>query len=120
MRGPDGKFAADGHVLELLPTDITNDLDLAARVAGADSRAQAALHQSLQVRSTPLPTKDATPPSSSTASAARPIEEAPAPRRAGTGLNSNNSLGAAHSRVKDGWVYEKNSSGEWVPVRNLH
>src|SRR5687767_15158492 len=47
IRQPDGKFTVDGLGVDLEPGEMTNDLDVAARVAGADARAQAAIRQTL-------------------------------------------------------------------------
>lgn len=126
LRQPDGKFLADGHVLELLPTEMTNDLDLAGRIVGADARAQAAIRQTLQAqpRSTPVangasPTRSAAPSGSTPATAAAPVNPTiPGTQRSGgTGVESSTTLGSAHTRVQGGWIYEKDAQGNWVKSR---
>jgi hypothetical protein len=117
----DGRYAADGHYLELKTSEITNDLDIAAHYAGADARAQSAIKDSLQAHATaPKPGAPTSAPSSSATAASRttPSTPVPAAPRAGSGLlGQNSALGSAHTKVQGGWVYQKDATGNWVPVR---
>lgn len=123
LRQPDGKFLADGHTLDLLPTEMTNDLDLAGRIVGADARAQAAIRQTLQAQPAPViggnsPTRNAAPNSAGTTAAPSANPTSPATQRSGgTALESSSVLGAAHTRVQGGWVWEKDAQGNWVKAR---
>ena len=115
VQQPDGKFVADGHTLDLLPTDMTNDLDIAGRVVGTDARAQATIRQALQTRPAPL-----TASGNSTATKSAPASTTSQPavvQSGGTMLDSNSALGKAHTRVEGGWVYEKDAKGNWVKAR---
>jgi len=49
----DGRFTAEGLTLELRSDQITRDLQVAARIAGADQAAQAAIRQALQANNPP-------------------------------------------------------------------
>ena len=114
LQQPDGKFMADGHPIEVLPTEITNDLDIAGRVVGADARAQAMIRQTLQAR--PASSAPKAPGSSAAAATSNP-PPSPAAPRSNTAMQSTSSLGAAHTRVKDGWLWQQNTDGAWVKVR---
>jgi hypothetical protein len=118
IRQPDGKFLADGHLLELAAGEITNDLDLAARVAGADARAQAAIRQTLAARPVTAPEASAevATTNSTSDSVSPPANSA---QRFGSSLGGTNALGASHTRTQNGWLYQKNSAGEWEPVRPI-
>jgi len=120
----DGRYSADGHFLELKPSEMTNDLDLAARYAGADARAQAAIKETLQAHATapkagaPTTTKAGASTASSVAAAPRATSPPPvAPSSSGTLLGQNSALGSAHTKVQGGWVYQKDATGNWIPVR---
>lgn len=119
-RQPDGKFSIEGQTLELAPGEITNDLDVAARVAGADARAQAAIRQTLAARPAAAVTApeaaDETGPSANSASESLPPAST-SMQRSGSSLGGTNSLGSVHTRTQNGWLYQKNSAGEWEPVR---
>lgn len=122
-RREDGKFLAEGNVVELQPNEITNDLEVAARVAGADTRAQAAIRQTLTVQRARSAGGSTSPPSSeTTANSLTPASDSAAPisnGRSRSGLGGSSSLGSAHTRTKDGWLWEKNGDGEWEKVRRL-
>lgn len=120
-RRPDGKFLAEGNVVELQPKEITNDLDDAARAAGADARAQAAIRQTLAARTVAGPGGTSAPGSGSTKSAAASPDSGPpaSTSRAGSSLSGSAPLGSAHSMTKDGWLWQKNGDGEWERVRRL-
>ena len=121
----DGRYSADGRFLELKSSEITNDLDIAARYAGADARAQSAIKESLQAQATapkagaPTSTAGAAPASSAAAaSRTTPNTSVPAaPHASSTLLGQNSALGSAHTKVQGGWVYQKDATGNWVPVR---
>jgi len=120
---PDGKYAAEGQTFELQPGEITNDLDLAARIAGADARAQAAIRQALAQRAAPLPgtTIDSPPaPDSNTPPSGDAPLSPPAPlQRAGSSLGGTSALGGAHTRTAEGWLWQKDAAGNWEKVRQL-
>ena len=120
IRQPDGKFLVEGHTLDLAPGEITNDLDVAARVAGADARAQAAIRQTLASRPTPVTTPEtANQPASTNSSSEPPALSAPSAQRSGSSLGGTNALGASHTRTQNGWLYQKNAAGEWEPIRRI-
>lgn len=128
LRQADGKYTADGHVLELQASEITNDLDIAARYAGADARAQSAIKQTLQARpAAPPPTTTAavggstasrsttTPANGTLGSTSSTV--APTQRSNGSMLDGSSALGSAHTKVQGGWLYQKDASGNWTAVR---
>ena len=124
LKQADGKFTADGHPLELQPHEITNDLDIAGRVAGVDARAQAAIRQTLQAHGSPGKPVPGTMPASTpstpaTASNPPPTRPVPATQQVGTGVESSTAIGTAHSKVQNGWLYEKDTAGNWVKVRQV-
>ena len=45
IKQPDGRYLADGHLVELRADQVTNDLRLASRIAGADQAAQAQIRK---------------------------------------------------------------------------
>ena len=45
VKQPDGRYLAGGHLVELRPDQVTNDLRIASRIAGADQAAQAQIRQ---------------------------------------------------------------------------
>lgn len=121
VRQPDGKFLVEGHTLDLAPGEITNDLDIAVRVAGADTRSQAVIRQTLAARPAasvhrPEPVTESRSSNSASESGASPSTPA---QRSESSLGGSNSLGAAHTRTQDGWLYQKNSDGEWERIRRL-
>ena len=124
LKQADGKFLADGHPLELQPHEITNDLDIAGRVAGADARAQTAIRQTLQAHANPAkPGPGAKPASSPSSAASAPPKAANPPpastSQTGGGFGSTTALGAAHSKVQGGWLWEKDNAGNWVKVKQV-
>jgi hypothetical protein len=121
VRQPDGKFLVEGHTLDLAPGEITNDLDIAVRVAGADARAQAVIRQTLAARpAAPVNGRAPVNESQSANSASESVASPPAPaQQSESSLGRSNALGAAHTRTQDGWLYQKNSDGEWERVRRL-
>ena len=120
IRQADGKFSVEGMVVALEPGEITNDLDLAAHVAGADARAQAAIRQTLAARPMAANPPEAASEPPSTNSRSEPVSAPPAStQRAGSSLGGTNSLGASHTRTQGGWLYQRNSAGEWEPVRRI-
>jgi hypothetical protein len=122
-RQNDGKFLAAGSVVELQPHEITNDLDLATRAAGADARAQAAIRQTLAARAAASASGNNAPGSQtpSTSSPASSSESSPPSSSAqpASSLSGSAPLGSAHSMTKDGWLWQKNSEGRWEKVRPL-
>jgi hypothetical protein len=109
--GPNEYTTLDGHKLTLRPDQVTNDLRIAQHLAGADAAAQRAVRQ-MQAprRSAPPPTTVAATPAPAPP-ASRPPTAPPT-----TSLGSG-SLGASHSRVKDGYLWQKDSNGTWIRVR---
>ena len=121
-RRADGKFLADGSVLELKPNEMTNDLDLAGRAAGADAQAQAAIRQTLAARATAANTGNDVPSSRTTAPAPAVSSGNAAPPSTNpprSSLSGSGALGSAHSMTKGGWLWEKNPEGVWERVRPL-
>jgi hypothetical protein len=120
-RQPNGKYLAEGQTLELRPDEITNDLDIAAQAAGADARTQAALRQRTPQAQPPPPAPAATasaapastPPPPARTNAAPP----PPPQRSALGTSS--SLGSTHTMTRDGWLWQKDSNGNWQRVKPL-
>jgi hypothetical protein len=128
LRQADGKYVADGHTLALQPSEITNDLDVAARYAGADARAQAAIKQTLQAHATaPKPGAPGLAANASGAGTSAPVASSasasglvPATQRSnGTLLDGSSALGSAHSKIQGGWLYEKDAQGNWMQVRQV-
>lgn len=115
VRQPDGKYVADGHVIELQPAEMTNDLDLAAHYAGSDARAQAAIRERLAMRPPP-PAPSASQKSGSDSGSRRP----PARRATqSSGARSASALGSSHTMTKNGWLYQKDKEGNWYKVKPL-
>lgn len=104
--------SAEGQKLTLRPDQVTNDLRIAQQVAGADVAAQQALRQFHAPRPAPAAPASATPPPAPAAaiSASKPATPA-------TTLSGSGTLGASHSRIKDGYVWEKDRNGIWVRLR---
>jgi len=123
----DGSYTAEGHKLEVQAHEMTNDLDLAARYAGADAQRQAALRQAAAVAAaTPPPSSSSAASSSSTGTSSQPPSSRSAgsnyvapTRKTGSGLESSSTLGAGHTKTQDGWLWQKDASGAWVRVRPL-
>jgi len=116
--GPTDFIAPDGQKITLRPDQITDDLRVAHHVAGLDATAQNVLRQSLtppraRARRTAA---DATPPP---VVRTAPAPTAPPPRSDGAAIGSSGVLGGSHSRVKDGWVWEKMRDGTWVKMRKV-
>lgn len=125
---PDGKYQADGHLLDIQADLLTNDLRVAAQIVHMDQSTQAAIRQAL-AQQTPPPIKmqDESP-------RVRSLPVAESRRRmpaepeyvAGvatqpTGLQTSTTLGAAHSKVADGIVWQKSPDGAWwVPVKRTN
>jgi hypothetical protein len=112
VKQSDGSFIGNGHKLQLNATQVTNDLRIARQVIAADENAQNVLRQRQQQavaqRITPKPV--ATPPGRRTTSVqTNPLEAAKPPL--------GGSLGPAHTRVKDGYIWKRDTDGQWVVVR---
>jgi hypothetical protein len=100
---------------------LTNDLAKARAARDADRAAQDAARQKTAdvaqaARAAQLARDSATP---SPIAPAMQLPAGPTPRfvegvnRQPTGLDSSTSLGAAHTKVDDGWVWEKSADGKW-------
>jgi len=135
----DGSYVAEGHPLEVTPADLTNNLDIAVQVAGQDAQRQATIRQTMAAQAaTPVPT--ATPASrsapaasttasttSSSASGQSGTTQASTfgsdivagTRRTGSGLEGSTSLGATHTKVQEGWLWQKDSDGGWRKIKQL-
>lgn len=111
--GPGEFTAQDGHKLILRPDQVTNDLRIAQQIAGADAAAQNALRR----MSAPRPAPAAPAPAIATPLAPAPPANASRPAAPAPRLGGAIGLGAAHSRVKDGYVWEKDRQGVWIRVR---
>lgn len=111
QRSPTEYTTPEGQKLTLRPDQVTNDLRIARQVAGADAAAQATLARISAPRPPNRTTAAATPTPLPSASA-----PPPAPR-ATSGVRASGALGASHSRIKDGWVWEKGQEGIWYKVR---
>jgi hypothetical protein len=121
----DGSFLIDGKKLQLRPDEITNDLDIAARAAGADAQRQAAIHQ---LAAAQVPVAPASAPAASSASSSRSssadasrvtAQAAPPAPSSAAPIGANSTLGATHTMTRDGWVWEKNQYGEWRRMKPL-
>lgn len=121
--GP-GTYEVGGRSIQLPDDQVTNNLRIAGQFATAYASAQAVLRQNVQQRSatpsaTPWP-KTAQRSSTSAPSAAGASREyLPGVSKQASGLDSSSTLGAGHTRTKDGWLWQKNSAGQWIPVRPL-
>lgn len=122
MKQADGTYLFEGHKLALQPAEVTNDLDIAARVGNAEARAQMAIRQTVQAAaatpvpapSTPAPTVAASrPAAASTSQPARPAMGGGSSLGGGTG-----GLGAGHTMTRDGWLWQKDGN-RWIRVRPL-
>ena len=118
-----GKYTADGHQLALRDSQVTNDMRIAQRVAGADQAAQAALRQSMQAAAAQAakiaranaPTIPSATPTNTIVAVGKPMR-ATAPRPAlGSSLGSGSAF--SKSRSKDGWIEELDGNGVWQPIR---
>jgi hypothetical protein len=115
VKQSDGSFIGNGHKLQLNATQMTNDLRVARQVIAADENAQNLLRQRQQQaaaaqRITPKPV--ATPPGRRTTSVqTKPVEAAKPPL--------GGSLGPAHTRVKDGYLWKRDADGQWVVDRPI-
>jgi hypothetical protein len=114
VKQSDGSFIGNGHKLQLNATQVTNDLRVARQVIAADENAQNLLRQRQQQaaaqRITPKPV--ATPPGRRTTSVqTKPVEPAKPPL--------GGSLGPAHTRVKDGYLWKRDADGQWVVDRPI-
>lgn len=118
----DGSFTAEGKKLEVRPNEITNDLDLAARYAGADALRQAAIRQSTSV-APPTPAASQPAASASTAGSRPPAKSSGsgivAPTQRVGALDASSALGAGHTMTKDGWLWQKDTSGNWRRLKPL-
>lgn len=110
----DGSFTVEGRKLDVRANEVTNDLDLAARYAGADAQRQAVLRQTAALAAaTPPPASASTPQPAS-----RPAgPSVAAGRRSAAAIESSSALGASHTRTKDGWVWQKDARGNWTRVK---
>lgn len=115
----DGSFTAEGRKLAISAAEMTNDLDLAARYAGADAQRQAALRQAAALAAaTPAANVAGAQPSAPTPVRATGPSVAPA-MRSSAALDASNALGSQHTRTKDGWLWQKDANGNWQRVRPL-
>lgn len=123
MKQPDGSFLAGTQKVELRPDEITNDLDVAARVAGADAQRQAAVRQAgaaqAALAAQPTPASAAKPATSSSSSTSSTVAAAPAPAATSSSAFGSAGLGSTHTMTKDGWLWEKNENGDWKRVKPL-
>ncbi len=110
---PDGKYLVEGRTMELLPNEITNDLDLAARYAGADAQAQSALRQRLFSAAPP------TPAPSGSNKKKKSTSPKPKPRPQGSTFKSTSSLNQTHTKVSDGWLWQKDGRGNWNKIKRV-
>jgi hypothetical protein len=137
IKQPDGRYLADGHILEIPAEQLTNDLRIAARIAGADQAAQAAIRQATQLAAS-LPPVSAAPaqvPPASTSPLASPASTQPASSGAplnregaqyvpgvtkSRGLETSTAIGAGHTKTDDVILWQKSPDGAWwIPIRYL-
>lgn len=137
-RQADGSYLAEGRKLEVTPADLTNNLDIAAQIAGQDALRQAALRQTMAAQAaTPPPTATPVVPRSAPAATANTASSSSAPSQftalpattfgsespqrlgGGSNLNGSSGLGATHTRVQDGWLWEKDGDGSWRKIKQL-
>jgi hypothetical protein len=118
--GP-GKFTAAGHQLDLRESQVTNDLRIAQRVAGADQAAQAALRQAMAAAAAQAANPSNANPAAPTATpntvvaTGQPKKPTGPPRGLGNSLGSSGALGK--TRSQDGWIWQMDSNGNWQPLR---
>jgi hypothetical protein len=138
IRQKDGKFLADGQKIALQPAEITNDMDIAARVGNAEALAQVRIRQAaLAAAATPVPATPppvaappppppvpvppepaptTTPPPARTA--ANPVENMfVLPNTGDTAPKSNASRGNTVTRY--GWVWEKGPDGQMKRLKPI-
>jgi hypothetical protein len=112
----DGRFTAEGHKLDIQPNEITNELDIAARYAGADALRQATLRQA----SASVAAPSAAAPASTPAPASRQSGPSVVPsQRSASALDTSSALGSSHSMARDGWLWQKDETGNWKRVKPL-
>lgn len=128
LKQADGRYLADGHVVELRSEQLTNDTRFAARVAGADESAQTAIRRRLAA-ATPVPNgkvpssgrKSALDrPSSQTEPSEATSDYVPGVTTQSSGLQTSSSLGAGHTRTANGVLWQKTPDGKfWTAVKRL-
>lgn len=114
----DGSFTAEGKKLDVRPGEATNDLDLAARYAGADAQRQAALRQTAPLATTTAPAA-ARPAATPTPAARASGPSVAAGQRSPAALDASSALGSNHTMTKDGWLWQKDASGNWKRIKPL-
>lgn len=134
VRQPDGRFLADGHTVNLQPSQMTNDLTLAQQAMSTDQSSQQRIRQVMAARAaaTPPPAK-ATPtprkvaatrqsaPSRSRESGQFSKEYVDPTAARSSGVQPTSSLNARHTRTGEGFLWQKSPDGEWwVPVKPLN
>jgi hypothetical protein len=144
IKQPDGRYLADGHILEIPEAQLTSDLRVAAQIAGADQAAQAAIRRATQPTAStaslpaatpaevpPAPAQPAPPVPLASPATAQPTPSGLPKNRDGTqyvpgvansgGLASSTAIGAGHTRTDDGVLWQKSPDGVWwIPIRYLN
>lgn len=122
---PDGTFVAEGKVLQLQANEITNDIDIAMQVIGADAQRQAYIRQATAAQAEPTPAPGSSGSSSSSSSSSRSsgsaqtVSAPPPPPPSSSAVGASRPLGSTHTMTRDGWLWEKNQYGDWKRVRPL-
>jgi hypothetical protein len=99
IKSADGSYVTnDGQKLTLQPHQVTNDLRIARRVAGADAQAQAAIARQLSARASAAPAAQPQAISSIVSGSFPPEVETPAPTAPSTSLGTSSAIGQRHSK----------------------
>lgn len=106
-----GIYLVGGKELELRSSEVTNDLALARSLRHLDIRNQAV------VRHASAATPEPATPVMSVGPAAVNHPAVVAPQQSALDLSAP--LGTSHSRYKDGWLWQRDSNGEWRRVSRL-
>jgi hypothetical protein len=134
VKQPDGRYLADGHIVQLEASQITNNLALAQQAISADHSAQQRIRQVMATRAaaTPVPAEPEPEVPKVTASrqpASPARQESGAYTReyvdptasGGGGLQSSSNLNAKHTRTGEGFLWQKSPDGKWwVAVKRLN
>ena len=129
IKQADGRYLADGHLVELRAEQLTNDTRFAARAVQADQTAQAAIQRRLEAPTPALEAKKSSIKRSTLLDRnAEPEIQAsetgqkhvPGVVTQPSGLQTSTALGAGHTRTANGCLWQKTPDGKfWTAVKRL-
>jgi hypothetical protein len=134
IKQEDGRYLADGHLLEIPANELTNDLRVAMKLSNLDQASQAAIRQTFAQSQQSAPSQQGSSSRQSTATQTKTTNapqapqapQRPPPAAYVPGVNTRNnlgtstSIGASHSKTADGILWQKSPDGVWwVPVKRL-